>query len=660
MERTTALGRKARKAASAAPKPSLGAHERRILRAVAEAALPAGRLLPGADDASVARIESLVVSQAHAALAALRVVLWAIEASTVARAGRPFTKLPLDRRIGFLESWYRTESFLGRAALRALLTPIKAAHYDTPEMHALVGARWSVETPLQTERPPWLANVTDGHDVTDDDAIECDVVVVGSGAGGATIAAELAARGHAVVIVESGRYFDRGDFTGRPTAMTHAMYLDRGMTVALGNVGAPIWAGRTVGGSTTINSGTCYRPPPSVLARWRRELGLAALTDDALGPCFDRVEAVLGVEPAQREHVGSIADVIARGADRLGYSHHVLTRNAPGCDGQGLCCFGCPTGAKRSADVSWIPKALERGAMLMSSTRVVSIDGDTASGRAVGVTARTAGGARLKIRARATVVACGTLLTPVLLARSGLVKNRWLGQNLSIHPAGKAMAVMPERQDQWRGIPQSYAIDEFRHEGMMFEGGSLPFSIATVSLPTLGPRFVELVERYPHLATFGFMIADTSRGTVRPRPGSDGPLITYELNRHDAARMHRAMGILAEVFLEAGAEIVMPGVFGFDELHDKRDLERFRSARIAASRFEVTAYHPLGTARMARSSADGVIGPDHESHDVADLYVVDGSAVPSSLGVNPQVTIMALAVRAAELLDRRLTMRGAQ
>ena len=137
--------------------------------------------------------------------------------------------------------------------------------------------------------------------------------------------------------------------------------------MTLGNVGIPVWAGRAVGGSTVVNSGTCYRAPERTFALWRRRFGLPEVFSSAgLGPYYERVEAMLQVAPAKRLHVGAIGEIIARGAAHLGYQHNVLRRNAPDCDGQGVCCFGCPTGAKRSTDVSYVPEALMRGAELQS------------------------------------------------------------------------------------------------------------------------------------------------------------------------------------------------------------------------------------------------------------------------------------------------------
>jgi choline dehydrogenase-like flavoprotein len=245
-------------------------------------------------------------------------------------------------------------------------------------------------------------------------------------------------------------------------------------------------------------------------------------------------------------------------------------------------------------------------------------------------------------------------MTPLLLERSrACTANGWLGKNLSIHPASKVLALFDERVDQNVGIPQGYTIDELAEDGLLFEGGSMPFDVAALSVPWTGPRFTELMEHYPYLATFGFMIQDTSRGSVRRGPGGS-PLVRYDLNDRDCALMQRGIEVLCDVYLAAGARRVLPLVAGQEEVNSRDELLRLRSRRLRPGDFEVTAFHPLGTCRLGTDPAKSCIGPDHEAHDVAGLYVCDGSAVPSSLGVNPQMTIMALALRAAEGIDARL------
>ena len=632
--------------------PRLSPRARRIALAVAEAAMPGGGLLPGGDAATVERLEAFLGGMGDEFTRALEGGLWTVEGATIATRGRAFSALALTDRAAVLEAWSERRSRYARWLLRAILTPIKSAHFGDAGMFAHVGCRLDRDVPARAEPQRWMRKVTDGRAVREDLDLECEVVVVGTGAGGGAAAYELSRRGRAVLLLEAGDFHQRSSFDGRAAAAFQRLYIGRGTTFALGNVAAGVWAGRGVGGSTTINSGTCYRAPEHTLQRWAERYGLGVLSSEALAPYYDRVEEMLGVAEAPRDLLGGSARVVARGADLLGLSHHPLRRNAPGCDGQGVCCFGCPTGAKRSTDVSYVPEALKLGAELITAADVLHVD--VIAGRARGVTARLASGQTLRVRADAVVVAGGALLTPLLLRRSGVcARSGWLGKNLSIHPASKVMALFSETIDMSRGIPQSLAIDTYAREGLMLEGASVPLDVAAIATPWVGRRFMELMDRYPNLATFGFMLQDRSRGEVLSGPGG-APVLRYDMNPEDIAQMQRGYAILSEIFLRAGAERVLPMLAGCDEIRGEADLEKLRRMKLSAGDFEVTAYHPLGTCRMGSDPSRSCVGPDGEAHDTEGLFVADGSAIPSSLGVNPQLTIMALALRTAEVVHARL------
>jgi choline dehydrogenase-like flavoprotein len=629
---------------------ALGTHERRVLAAVCEVVVPAGRVLPATDATTVARVEDDVARAGSLAVRALQTTLWALDAMAFLRKARMFASLSATDRLALLESSITDGATPVRLGLRALAATVKSAHLQVARPAAIFGDERAL--PIADEHARWMLQMTDGATVTTDTELEADVVVVGTGAGGAPLAYELAARGHAVLLLEEGRYFGRREFRGRPSDITRAAFRDGGMTFAVGNILAPVWMGVTVGGTTTVNSGTCYRTPPHTLRMWREQLGLPMMTEAHLEPYFDRVERVLGVAPSPEEQMGGGARAVARGAQKLGVHFSPIRRNAPGCDGQGRCVFGCPTGAKRSTNVSYIPMALERGAALFARTRVdqVLVEG----ARAIGLRARTAGGATLTVHARATVLSCGALMTPLLLRQSGLCqRSRMLGENLSIHPAGGVLALFDEHIDMRKGVPQSGAVDEWKAEGMVLEESGQPPEVAALALPLVGPRFVEVFERYPQLSSFGYMIQDTSRGSVRR--GWGGRLsISYSMNEEDTRRFQTCVERLVELYLAAGARAVYPGVRRFDEIRDADGLARLRGARLRAGDFTTSAVHPLGTARMGADPATSVVDPDHCVHGVENLYVVDGSSVPSSLGVNPQITIMALATRAADILAERL------
>ncbi len=629
---------------------SLSQGGRQILLALARAAMPAGPHVRAPDWAVVDRLEAYLASKPAAARTSFEVLARALEQGARLRGGHPFTALAPDRQLQYLESLL-AGSYPERQLLRFLLTPLKVAHYDDPALFARVRAIYRT-APVVEAPPRYLQRATDAAGLEHDEELEAEVVVVGTGAGGAAAAAELAEAGLAVVMLEEGGYLRRKDFSGRPVEMMELLYRDGGLTATVGNCFIPVPMGRCVGGTTTINSGTCYRTPGRILARWR-EAGLRDLTEEALEPCFEKVEAVLQVAPAEARHVGGIGAVIARGCEALGITHHgPLRRNAPDCDGSSLCCFGCPTDAKRSTNVSYVPLALRAGASLLYNARVerVLLEG----GRAVGVEALTPSGKRVSVRARAVVLSAGTLMTPALLLRQGLAnRSGQLGRNLSLHPALGVLGLFPDEIHGAASIPQGYSIEEFHDEGLLFEGAFVPLDLGAGGITFLGPRFTEVMEAYDHVGYFGFMLEDTSRGRVRLGPGGR-PFMTYWLNDHDVARLKRGIEILARVYLAAGASKVFPMLPGLVELRDRSDLDRLRRMRLHARDLELTAHHPLGTARMGVDPARSVVGQRHEAHDVPGLYICDGAALPSSVGVNPQVTIMALATRAARLLASAL------
>ncbi|MGH2911727.1 MAG: GMC family oxidoreductase N-terminal domain-containing protein [Solirubrobacteraceae bacterium] len=485
--------------------------------------------------------------------------------------------------------------------------------------------------------------------------IEADVCVIGAGAGGAVVAAELAEGGMRVVVLEEGHWHDPDSFTARPPEMLARLYRDGGQTMTLGAPPIMLPLGSGLGGTTLINSGTCFRTPPRVLDRWAREFGLD-VDEESLRPCFERVEQALSVSEVTPELAGNNAAVARRGAERLGWSAGYLSRNARGCVGSGVCAFGCPTSAKQHTGITYIPRAERAGARIVTGARVerVLVDGvggsslnggsglpASAGGRATGmqattgVRARMASGAPLEVRAPGVIVAAGTINTPLLLSRSGLDgASGQLGRNLSLHPATAVFARMDEVVDMARGVPQSFYVDEFADEGIIFEGVAGPPAYAATSLPLTGARHEKAMADYRHLAQFGVMVSDSSRGSVRSV--HNRPLIRYDLSDGDLRRFRTGIARMRELFQAAGArEVYLP-------LPDGVTPERARLRDL-----KLMAFHPLGTARADARATHGVVDGDLAVHGTRGLYVADGSVVPSSLGVNPQMTIMALATRLA-------------
>lgn len=495
--------------------------------------------------------------------------------------------------------------------------------------------------------------------------IRADVCVIGAGAGGAVLAAELAEGGLDVVLLEQGPRHGADAFTARPPQMLKELYRDGGQTLTLGNPPLLLPLGRGLGGTTLVNSGTCFRTPGPVLERWRREFGLE-IEDEELQACFARVEEALSISEVAPELAGGNAAVARRGAQALRWSHGYLKRNAKGCVGSGVCAFGCPTSAKQHTGITYVPRAERAGARVLTGADALQIvlsqrgSGGTRGTRplpAVSHVRASLQGELVEVHARTVVVAAGTIHTPGLLSRSGLGgQSRQLGRNLSLHPATAAFALMDETVDMAKGVPQSFYVDQFADEGIMLEGIAGPPSYAAMSLPLKGQAHARAMASYPNLAQFGLMVSDSSRGRVQSLGGPLGrsragrlasalrnaPLISYDLDDADLNRFRSGLERLRELFLAAGArEVYLPLPQGVEP----------RAAQRGDLR--LMAFHPLGTARADARPGNGVVDSNLAVHGVEGVYVADGSVVPSSLGVNPQLTIMGLATRLAfHLLGR--------
>ena len=489
-----------------------------------------------------------------------------------------------------------------------------------------------------------VERVEPGRHITAARTVRADACVIGSGAGGAVVAKELAEGGMSVVVLEEGERFTTDDFTARPRDMTPLLYRDAGQIATTGNVPVVLPLGRAVGGTTLVNSGTCFRTPDAVLEAWERDHGLDGVGPAELDPFFRRVEREINVAQVPEHLAGRNALVVRRGAEALGWSGDFVYRNVRGCVGSGVCNWGCPTSAKQHVGLTYMPRAWEAGATTYTRCRADTIE--VVAGRARAVEARAAGGGRVRVECDAVIVACGAIATPLFLRRQRLgAESGQLGRNLTLHPATGVRALFDEEIDMARGVPQSYFIDEFAAEGIMFEGAAGPPDYLAMSLPYTGAEHREMMLRYRNLSQFGIMVSDhDSPGLVRERLGLTE--IRYDLGPRDTATFKRAIELLCELYFAAGARVVYPPVEQVVELRDG-DLSPLRRADVHPRNLTLAAFHPLGTARADADPRRGVVDAELALRGVERVHVADGSVIPSSLGVNPQITIMALATRLA-------------
>ncbi len=618
----------------------------RSILALAEAIMPGSATIPAADEATMALALETMTELGPTVLKGWRFAHALLGAAAIRYTGRPFDKLSVadqDAVMGRFEN-----DPLLKKPLALLATSYKLVHFDAPRTYAALGGKLNVVKGIET--PRWLNQVYRAQEWDQGDEVECEVVVVGTGAGGGVVGRELADRGFAVVFVEEGEHYRRDSFDGSSLG-AHKRFYRAACTV--GNAVIPIFIGRLVGGSTAVNTGTSFRTPPWILDRWCEDIGTDEFTPDAMLRYFDRVEEELQVAPAEQRVIGPIGDLMAKGCDAMGWSHGPVRRNAPGCDGSGFCDFGCRTDARRGTNLSYIPPALENGAVLLTGLRVerVLIEG----GRAVGVEGVAKNGRKMRVRAPTVILAGGAIPTPMLLLKQGIAnRSGEVGKNLSIHPSGALMALFDAEIRGRSFAPQGYACDQFMRDGEVIMSAQPDVNSAGMVFPYVGRRLMEAADRIDHVASFGLLLRD-SKANGRVRGTLAGfPFITYKVMPEDVERAHRSMVHAGEMCLAAGAKRLYPVALGVPPLDGKRGLDQFRKQKLSAGDVLWTAYHPLGTVKMGLDPKTSVVGLDHQSHDVRGLFVVDASTVPGPLGVNPQITIMAMATRAAEKIAEQL------
>lgn len=490
----------------------------------------------------------------------------------------------------------------------------------------------------------------DGREVGTTLRLACDVVVVGSGPAGATVARRLASAGVSVVVLEEGHHVRPEQFPASGLRAMASLYRDMGTSIAFGNNPMPYLQGRAVGGTSVINGAISWQFPREIHDEWVR--ADAALADsipfEAISAAERELEARLHVHPTEARVAGRKNLLMAQGAETLGFAHRPIRRNVDGCRGSGRCLQGCPHGAKLSMDRSLLPDAVRDGAKIVSGVRVEHVLVDAKG--AYGVRGITARGARVEARAhRAVVLAASAIQTPVLLRASGLVRGP-VGDELSGHPGVSVTGLFDEPVRNHLGASQGHEVTGLRHEGLKLEALGFDLSLLASRVPGAGRSFAARVAELDRYAVHGAAIRASGRGKVRP--GSLRPTVRFSLSEDDVRKARRGVRRLGEVMLAAGAREVYPGVPGFDPV--VRDLGRMAALEAEApldpKAYAMSVTHLFGTARMGSDPATSVVRPDFRHHDVPGLYVADSSVFPSNLGVNPQIPIMALAKLCADAI----------
>ena len=476
-----------------------------------------------------------------------------------------------------------------------------------------------------------------------------DFAVVGSGAGGATAALVLAEAGRDVIVIEEGpevRDEDRGQGS---VASFMRLFRDRGTQVAMGRSVIPILQGRCLGGTTVVNGAIVWRLPEDAYERTFGAIGARdAIPLAALEAKMDRIERDLAVAPAPDRLLGGNGSLMRDGAAKLGWRGHAIRRNVVDCQGSGRCMEACPTRRKQSMEVTYLPRAAKLGARILSDHEVRTIE--TSAGRAVAVTGRRSDGSAFRIAVRrGVIVAASAVQSPCILRRSGIGPREHVGAHFRLHPGTAVAGVYRDPVRIWEGATQSYEIDEFRHDGFKMEVVGLPVELAGVRLPGMGAEFQRSMADYPNMAVWGVQVRAEAEGTVSPAKNRAN--IAYTPTREDMERFRHGARRLAEMHFAAGAIRVFPGVHGGpDVLTSPDELSKLDSLSLDPREWSIISSHLFSTCRMGADDRAGVVGFDGAVHGVEGVWVLDGSALPTNLGVNPQHTIMAMSMLLTERL----------
>jgi long-chain-alcohol oxidase len=586
--------------------------------------------------------------------------LWDSSLHSVLTVGRlaPFSALPLEARIRVLLSWAESKLGRRRAAFQALRKAVSYLYLMIPQLN---GTRTPVWPALKYPGPPNLSQRAASpqlpvHVPDRDLALSCEVCVIGSGAGGGTAAAVLSAAGKDLIVLEAGGYYDDADFDGAELGGYQRLYLEGG-SAATSDHSVGLLAGECVGGGTVVNYTTSFRTPDDIRAEWSAYIPWIETAEYTAS--LDAVCSRLSVN-CEHNQVSAREQVFERGLKALGWHIDKMPRNVRGCDPMnicGYCGFGCPIGAKQSTAKTWLADAVNNGVRIFAQTRADKLRME--AGRVTGVEATSKRGQHIAVTCKSVVVACGAIHSPALLLRSGL-NNEHIGRHLHLHPVSNVCGVFDEEIRPWEGTLQAIYSDEHRsltgNFGLKYETTALQPVIASAALPWRNPKQHRyFLEHITNTVGIGVLVRDRDGGRVTTDLHGNA-VANYSLSPFDRGHLCRGFISAARILEAAGARIIYSPHAkwcSYEPAHNG-SIDTFTQAMDSAGwdsgRLALFSFHIMGTARMGTSPRSSVTNPDGETWEVRNLYVMDGSSFPSASGVNPMITIEAIAHRNASAL----------
>ena len=487
---------------------------------------------------------------------------------------------------------------------------------------------------------------------------DADYVVIGSGAGGAAAAVGLARGGASVAIVEAGAWRDPEDYPSSVWGAMRDLFDDFGARITVGRAYWPVVQARTVGGTTVINSAIVVRTPGDIFAQWKREFGVGGdEMAEAVWGYQDAVERELNVTEIPPEARGRTNELAFAASQALGIEGHIIHRNVTDCEATGQCLQGCRKGRKQSTNLNYVPEVIRRGGHVLSSAPVqrILLEGT----RAVGVTGRfehpvsRKKGAEFVVRAKkAVVLAASVTHSPVILMNSGIT-FKGVGANFRSHPGTGVFGVYDEVVDMNTGATQGWASMHYRDDpGMKLETLSLPLELVASRLSGGGVELMQRLKEYRHIAMWVAAVRAESVGRVKKGFGGK-PMVHYSITKADCHRLRMGLYHVAQLHFAVGAKSVIPGIHGMPYKLGPDQVDLLKEAPLDPRYYVGILSHLFGGCTMGRDPKSSVCDGNGRVHGHQGLYIADASAIPSTLGVNPQHTVMGMArLRADQLLNQ--------
>jgi choline dehydrogenase-like flavoprotein len=576
----------------------------------------------------------------------------------------PFALMSPDRRLAFIERCFVADVVERRlpGGLRKLLQSMLTGaqnlamigYYPDPrtfESTGYVPFSKRKRYAKQIEKLPPLRPVLDVNDPNEVDAeeIKADVAIIGSGAAGSVLAYRLAERGREVVLLEGGRHVDPREFVEDERVQFSRLFADGGMQMSVDSR-FQVLQGKCVGGSTVVNNAVCYDLPDRTLQRWNDSDGLDAGVDPKrLAKSFERLREWLPVysqEGSKRLQVGGTK--MAEGIEALGLDGNggVVDANIKDCLGSGYCNIGCAYGKKLSALDNILPRAQrEFGEGVRIFSECLAEHVKTKGHRATEVVCRLSDGRRLRVAANTVVVAGGALASSLLLQRSGL-GGRLAGTGLSFNVGAPLTADFEEELHSYDGLQITHGYRPPGEEQLILESWFNPVGTQALMMPGWFSDHFNNMRRYAHLSCIGVVVGSQRNGTVKAKPGR-GMKLGYEPSNADLKLMIKGTKLAAEIHFASKAQRVMPMTFGYRSYTSLEQLDELDEIVRDNTDIGLHTSHPQGGNAISRDPAKGVVDERFGVHGVENVYVCDASVFPSSVTVNPQLTVMALADYAA-------------